>query len=80
MHSFVEGRNGWFFLWFVVITLVVLLLLAGFKPNFVQVKDRNGEPTGRFDYLTALLTALIVAVIICFLGCLCYCGLGRRYY
>lgn len=70
------GKGSVFLFWFVAITLAVWLLLQFFKPEYVQRKDRNGNPTGEVDVGTVVIISLIVAVIVCLFVCL-FWGCGK---
>ena len=73
--------SGAFFFWFVIVFIIIYLLLAFFKPDFVQRGDED-EKTGEVDQAVALLWALGITFLICIiLGLLYYAfaGCGYKY-
>lgn len=85
-HVYSNGCGNWvgYLFWFVIIAIIVWFLLFSLKPDFVQKKDENGNPTGEVDHGRVLLSAIIIALIICFIIWIFQWGCGyngyRRYY
>jgi competence protein ComGC len=63
--------NGVAFFWFVIVFLIIYLLLAFFKPEFVQRSD-DCEKTGELDPALALLWALGLTFLFCFIVAVIY--------
>lgn len=58
--------------WLVGITLIVWLYLQFYRPNFVQYKDEDGNPTGDVDVALVLGISLLVAFVLCLIFCLIF--------
>ena len=59
------GNPAWAVVWFIIIAIIIWLILAGSRPEFVQRKDDTGCPTGEVDQGLAVLWAVIIAIVIC---------------
>lgn len=68
-HHHHDGRRGtnwaWVIIVFIIVVVIIWLLLFAFKPEFVQKKNKHGQPTGEVDNGLAILWAIIIAIIIC---------------
>lgn len=54
---------GALILW-VILAIIIFLILLAAKPNWVQVKDSQGNPTGTVNTCTAILAAVVISFFV----------------
>lgn len=52
-----------FVMWFLGLTIILILILWMLAPTWVQAKDLNGYPTGQLNWFNLVIIAAVIALV-----------------
>ena len=70
----------WYIIWFFIAAIIIWFILFALKPEWLQTKDEQGNPTGEIDQGKLLITAIVIAIIIVILIWIFQWACGYRGY